>query len=81
MNNTNSGCDINFPINNFNESQMYKVDGCKNGITEVNDNNLPSQSTLVLQFSHSSNQCTATISNDADTIISPLDIYRRFGKF
>lgn len=68
-------------MNNFNESQMYKVEGCTNGISEVNDDNLPSQSTLVLQFSHSSNQCTATISNDEDTIISPLDIYRRFGKF
>lgn len=44
---------------------------------------VPSQNkpiTLVLQFSHSTNTCTATLSNDDDTINSPLDIYRKFGK-
>lgn len=43
----------------------------------------PSQSkptTLVLQFSHSTNECTAIVSDDDDTINSPLDIYRKFGK-
>lgn len=44
---------------------------------------LPNQSkpnTLILQFSHSTNTCTAMVSNDDDTINSPLDIYRKFGK-
>lgn len=36
--------------------------------------------TLILQFSHSTNTCTATVSNDDDVINSPLDIYRKFGK-
>lgn len=78
MNSTND-CDINFPINQFNESTMNKVEDC----TNVDNSKSPSQTkstTLVLKFSHSSNPCTATVSNDDDTINSPLDIYKQFGE-
>lgn len=41
--------------------------------------NLYKPKTLILQFSHSTNTCTATVSNDDDIINSPLDIYTKFG--
>lgn len=83
-------CDMNFPMNRSNESTMNnKVeDSCSNVINsnvtimEEAAPITPSQnkpSTLILQFSHSTNMCTATISNDDDAINSPLDIYRKFG--
>lgn len=78
MNSTND-CDTHFPMNQFNESTMNKVEVC----TSVANNNMPSQtksSTLVLKFSHSGNPCTATVSSDDNTINSPLDIYKQFGK-
>lgn len=103
MNNTND-CDINFPMNRFNECTMNNtVDDRYSNVVNSNATIMgeaaaiattaemattatpasPSQSkptTLVLQFSHSTNTCTATISDDNDTINSPLDIYRKFGK-
>lgn len=77
MDSTND-CDIHFPMNQFNESTINKVENC----TNVANDKMPSQtkpSTLVLKFSHSSNPCTAMVSNDDDTINSPLDIYKQFG--
>lgn len=84
-------CDMNSSMNRFNECTMNKkVEdvGCSNVVnrdaTITNDaapitpsHNKPT--TLILQFSHSTNTCTATVSNDDDTINSPLDIYRKFG--
>lgn len=77
MNSTND-CDINAPINRG-DGAMNTADNCGN-----DSDNAPSQAkptTLVLQFSHSSNFCTATVSTDEETINSPLDIYRQFGKW
>lgn len=80
MNSTND-CDIHFQMNQFNESTMNKVEDCtsatNNGSAAPSNQAIPS--TLVLKFSHSSNPCTATVSNDDDTINSPLDIYKQFG--
>lgn len=101
MNYTND-CDMNFPMNRFNECTMNNKaeNSCSNVVNsnatilkEVSaketaelaetttavglSQNKPT--TLVLKFNHSSNACTATVSND-DTINSPLDIYRKFGK-
>lgn len=45
--------------------------------TVAPNQNIPT--TLILQFNHSTNACTATVSNDDDTINSPLDIYKQFG--
>lgn len=78
MNSSTNDCDINYQMNNSHKSNTSEVE---HNTSEVNDN-LPNQlrpSTLVLQFNHSANPCTATISND-ETINSPLDIYRRFGE-
>lgn len=63
-------------MNHFNESTMKKVE-------DESGNNTPGQtqpSTLILQFNHTANPCTSFISNDDETINSPLDIYRQFGK-
>lgn len=100
MNYTND-CDINVPMNQFNECTMNnKVDdSCSNIVNTIMGEAAaiaataematkatsasPSQckpTTLVLQFNHSTNACTATISDDDETINSPLDIYRKFGK-
>lgn len=80
MNSTND-CDIHFQMNQFNESTMNKIDDCINATNNGSPapQNQAKPSTLVLKFSHSSNPCTATVSNDDDTINSPLDIYKQFG--
>lgn len=75
-------CDINFPLNQFNESTMNEFEDCPKGSSEAS-NNTPGQtnsSALILEFSHTANLCTSTASSDDETINSPLDIYRHFGK-
>lgn len=79
MNSTND-CDINFPMNQFNESTMNKSEDCTNDSSRASNNSQTNASTLILQFSHTDNTCTSTASNDDETINSPLDIYRQFGK-
>lgn len=71
-------------MNQFNEcTKINQVDDSSNATAATATTASVSQSkptTLVLQFSHSTNECTAMVSQDDDTINSPLDIYRKFGK-
>lgn len=48
--------------------------------TNINQQNTTSTPPpLILQFRHSTNTCAAVISDDVQTINSPLDIYKHFG--
>lgn len=78
MNSTND-CDTNFPMNQFNDKTTKEIENC----TSENLDNFPDATkppTLILQFNHTENPCTSFVSNDDETINSPLDIYRQFGK-
>lgn len=51
-----------------------------NNDDEIKENcNKNTGTTLQLHFSHSSNVCTSKVSDDNQTINSPLDIYKQFG--
>lgn len=65
-------------INDCDMNEYEKVDAYHN-VADNDASNQNKPSTLVLQFEHSSNVCTATVSNDDETINSPLDIYKQFG--
>lgn len=65
-------------MNNTNDCDMGMIENYHHVVS----NTMPNQNkptTLILQFNHSDNLCTASVSTDDETINSPLDIYKQFG--
>lgn len=66
-----------YAVDNTNECILPNASN--NNCMEASD--IPRPATLILRFSHSTNECTTVTSNSNNdsTIRSPLDIYKQFG--